>query len=177
MAATVFLFDKPNSQMIVHQGLTMATLVYLVQDQRMFTSRFQKVIEIASEFLLLLMSILMQQCMVYSDQTDIERGTFTAMGLILTVNITFLIYTVVQNCKEKKRLKAISQAKKEWEQAAAELKVEEEQREKSRQELAKVVRESLLVPSTISIEEKEQKIGRPPYCSDSESNRSHNPCH
>ena len=33
---SVFLFDHPNMQMIVHQFLTMATLIYISFDNRMF---------------------------------------------------------------------------------------------------------------------------------------------
>ena len=59
IGASVFLLDHPNMQMIMHQFLTMATLVYLCYDSRMFENRSQKSIEIVTEILLLLVSILL----------------------------------------------------------------------------------------------------------------------
>ena len=57
--ATVSLFKYPNMQMIVHQLLTMATLVYLCNDNRMFTDNTQRFTEIISEIFLLLISVLL----------------------------------------------------------------------------------------------------------------------
>ena len=55
--ATVLLFEYPNMQMVVHQVLTMANLVYISIDHRMFNDQSQRFIEIVSEILLLLISI------------------------------------------------------------------------------------------------------------------------
>ena len=39
IVASVYLFDKPAMQLLVHQGLTLITLIYLVHDARMFEQR------------------------------------------------------------------------------------------------------------------------------------------
>ena len=58
ICVSVFLFDTPSMQMLVHQVLTMATLIYLLSFNQRFVSREQKVIEIGSEMLMLLTSLL-----------------------------------------------------------------------------------------------------------------------
>ena len=58
ISVSVFLFDTPSMQMLVHQVLTMATLIYLLSFNQRFVSREQKVIEIGSEMLMLLTSLL-----------------------------------------------------------------------------------------------------------------------
>ena len=61
IACTVFLIDHPDMAMIVHLLLTMATLVYISRNEHMFESKTRRFIEIASEMLLLFVSILLQQ--------------------------------------------------------------------------------------------------------------------
>ena len=42
---------------------------------------------------------------------------FAVLGLLIAVNISFVLYKVVENCKEKKRLKAREIRRVEWEAA------------------------------------------------------------
>ena len=46
---------------MVHQILTVATIVYLTHDKTMFKSQVNQIVEIGSEFLLLLTSVLIMQ--------------------------------------------------------------------------------------------------------------------
>ena len=65
----------------------------------MFLSRTQRNVEICSELLLLLTSALLQQSMLtLPDYTAemVEYFTLTFVGLLIAVNIAFLIYTIVQ---------------------------------------------------------------------------------
>ena len=53
---------------------------------------------------------------------NIEILVFTALGLLVLPNIIFLIYSVMMNRKEKKRSKAIEDAKKSFKEAAEAIK-------------------------------------------------------
>ena len=64
----------------------------------MFLSRTQRNVEICSELLLLLMSALLQQSMLtLPDYTAemVEYFFLTFLGLLIVINIAFLIYTIV----------------------------------------------------------------------------------
>ena len=123
MAATVFMIDWPSMQMIVHQILILVSIAYISYNSKMFISRTQRNVEICSELILLLASALMQQSMLtLPDYTSemVEYFFLTFVGLLVTINIAFLIYTIVDTRKEGKRTKAIAAAKEEWEKAAKE---------------------------------------------------------
>ena len=100
--------------MILHQLITVINLVYICYDPYMFASRVMKYTEITSEFLLLVVSILLQQYMIYYDKKEIseqiEKSVFVALGSLLATNIAFMIYTIVTNRKEQKRAKALKKA-------------------------------------------------------------------
>ena len=57
--STVFLMGKPAMSMIIHQILTVATIVFISYNNQMFTTKSQRFIEVASEMLLLFVSILL----------------------------------------------------------------------------------------------------------------------
>ena len=57
---TVFLFDYPSIQMMLHQLLSLAMLAYLLSDHYMYTWFTHRFVEISTEALLLLVSTLMQ---------------------------------------------------------------------------------------------------------------------
>ena len=61
VSATVFLFDTPVMQMLIHNLMTLIILAYLCHDKQMYTTRRQRSIEISSEFLLMFISILLLQ--------------------------------------------------------------------------------------------------------------------
>ena len=108
-------------QMIVHQILTMATLCYLVSDKRMFEQKGQAFIEISSEFLLLFVSLVIQESIREHDEEKLYKigtGIFVGIGLMTAVNVTYIIYTVIQGCREKRRLKALEKRKKEAQEKA-----------------------------------------------------------
>jgi len=106
IAVTVFMFEYPVLQMIVHQLLTMATLVYLCHGN-IFESQLRKCIEIFSEAMLLLSSIVLQNLM-RRDFTDEamdfgEKLFIELLVMLLLTNIGFMIATVITNKKEAKR--------------------------------------------------------------------------
>ena len=123
MAATVFLIDWPSMQMIVHQLLTLASIAYVSYNGKMFLSKTQQYVEISSEVILLITSALLQQVMYDHNEWGnemIEDWYLTFVGLLISVNIAFLIYSIVTNYKDGKRAKAIAAAKEAWELAAIE---------------------------------------------------------
>ena len=52
---------------------------------------------------------------------DIESMIFTALGLLIGVNVGFIIYTIVEICKEKRHVKAREQRRIKWEAAWKEI--------------------------------------------------------
>ena len=121
IAATVFLFEYPNMQMLVHQSLTLANLVYISIDNRMFADKCTRFIEIISEILLLLVSVLLQQFLRYYSLDDVtnvvELSIFSSLGLLVLLNTIYLVYSIVIDCKESRRTKAIKAAKQAYEEA------------------------------------------------------------
>ena len=61
---TVYLFDSPSMQMMVTQVTSLLTIVYLSWDRDKFRLKSIRLIEVASEALLLLTISLIQQFMV-----------------------------------------------------------------------------------------------------------------
>ena len=107
--------------MIVHQVLTVANLVYISIDNRMFNDKSQRFIEIVSEILLLLTSVLLQQFMRFHDSDDVteivEISVFSSLGLLVLLNSIFIGYGVIVNRREGKRTKAIKASKVAYEEA------------------------------------------------------------
>ena len=69
---TVFLFDKPDMQMIVHQFISMVTIVYLIWDNAKFKDRAIRFIEISTEVLLLFSCMVIQQMISPMDEFQVE---------------------------------------------------------------------------------------------------------
>ncbi len=57
---SVYLFEKPAMQLIVHQALIVFTIMYISHDRYKFIDDAQRYIEISSEVLLLLTTVLIQ---------------------------------------------------------------------------------------------------------------------
>ena len=98
----------------------MATLIYIIRGNEMFTTRAHKLTEVCSEILLLLSCTLLQQCGRYTslekDQLKAIQACFLTVMILLTViNISYVIYTIVVGYKDKKRSKEIEEAKEAWE--------------------------------------------------------------
>ena len=87
----------------------------------MFSDNIQRFTEIISEIILLLVSVLLQQFQQYNGLDDsvknIEISIFTTLGLLMLFNTIFLIYGVVSERLESKRLKTIAATKLEYEEA------------------------------------------------------------
>jgi hypothetical protein len=99
---TILLFDFPTMQMIVHQLLTMATLIYLCQDH-LFENRFRQWVEVISEILLLFSSIVLQQFLrdLSDSAKDVGEKLFIVLLIILLLtNISLMIATICLNRRE-----------------------------------------------------------------------------
>ena len=85
----------------------------------MFKDKNQWYIEIISEVLLMLVSVILQQFLLYNNSDDIKENlnisVYTSLGLLLFLNTVFLVYGVIIDCKEGKRTKAIKAAKLKYE--------------------------------------------------------------
>ena len=85
----------------------MVTAIYLIRDKDMFASRKLRLAEVGSEVLLLLTSAFIQQCIRidFSDETrdSLQIMIFIAIGLLITLNVSLTIISVVQGCKESKK--------------------------------------------------------------------------
>ena len=84
----------------------------------MFETKTQKLAEILSEVLLLTTSALIQQLMLAVGETEkqneIEQAVFVALGILVAINVAFLIKQIFTNCKEKRRQKLLEQKRNEW---------------------------------------------------------------
>ena len=80
----------------------------------MFDSRSQKYIEVVSEILLLGISVLLQQYLPYYSEDsmaeNIEILAFSSLSILILLNLIFMIYSIVKNFLNKRRLKKIKKA-------------------------------------------------------------------
>ena len=118
--STVFLFSWPSLQMIVHHVITLLTLVFLAAGGRKaFESTDQWIIEVGSELLMHFTSIMLAQFTVHSYNNEqremLEVFTLTFFSCLIIVNVLFILYVAVEDCKEKRRTKAIEARKKLYE--------------------------------------------------------------
>jgi len=108
--ATVYLLEHPALQIIVHYLLTMLMVVLLLWDGRAFESQSQRLVEIGSEFLLHLSSIMLAQFInpaYSSDEIEhMEVVTLVFLGLLLALNIIFILWFAISSCMSKRRTKA-----------------------------------------------------------------------
>ena len=97
----------------------MANLIYLCYNARLISPRSRRYVEITTEFLLLLISVILQQLIRGSEELDYkQRNTMCTLilaflGLLSFINIVFLIQTIILNRRETKRLKKLEMRKKE----------------------------------------------------------------
>ena len=59
LTVSIFLFEKPAMQLMVHGVLTLLTIIYLSVDTRMFKQRTQAFVEIGSEVILLEITVVL----------------------------------------------------------------------------------------------------------------------
>ena len=81
--------------MVIHQVLSMATLIYMSKDKHMFETQLMRFAEVVSEFLLLSSSLLIQQCIRidYDDEvrSALTIAIFVAIGALTTLNVSLII--------------------------------------------------------------------------------------
>ena len=111
IAATVFLFEYPLMQMYVHNLLSLIALVLLIVDRQGFDTKAQRMVEIASEALLFITSIFLMQFMNANldlKQVDLLKIlVFACFGHLFAINVAFMIWFFVSECREKQRKKQL----------------------------------------------------------------------
>ena len=131
IVATVFLFDYPLMQMVAHIFLTMVTFSLLAYDSQAYELPSQRIVEVGSEFTLHMTSIMMSLFMnpAYDEEQKNLQETMSlaCMGMLLSLNVIFILHTTCAGCKEKRRRKKLEQQKKKH----------QENQEKKKQERAK----------------------------------------
>ena len=109
--ATIFLFDFPTLQTVVNTVLSFSSLVYLFSDRHQYNSKQQKVIELSTEGLYYAASLFMAQLndSWHSNESTraIEDSTLACIGLMIIINIGFLVLNAIQKFKAKRRLKVV----------------------------------------------------------------------
>lgn len=104
--------------MITHQVLSILAIVYISYDGDMFSSKVQRGAEIVAEVFLMLVSALLQQLMVlsYSEEQieEIEVAIMASLGLFVAMNISYLVVSIIMNCKEAKRKKLLESRRQEY---------------------------------------------------------------
>ena len=109
--ATVFILEQPAIQMIAHQVLSILAVAYISYDSHMFQSEVQRGAEIAAEVFLMLTSALIQQLMVLNNSKEtieaLELAILATLGLFVSINITYLVVSVILNCKEANKKKLL----------------------------------------------------------------------
>ena len=97
--------------MYVHHFSTMLIVVILAVDLTSFVSTSQYIVEIGSEFLLHTTSILLSQNMNqgYTEETLAMCQYFTlfSLGTLVILNVAYILYVTITDCKEKRRKKVI----------------------------------------------------------------------
>ena len=102
-----------------HFALTMGTVTYICWDTRFYNEMSMKIVEVGSEFLLCMVSIIQMQYTntAYSADTllEIENLGHIFFAALLILNISYVIWIVITGFKSKKRHKAWLKRKEEHE--------------------------------------------------------------
>ena len=91
--------------------MTIGVLVFLIADKTAYETTSQRVIEVGSELFMHLTSICLAQFTIrtYDEEQQEMLQVFTLLffSCLIALNVTFIIYVAIQDCKEKKRQKII----------------------------------------------------------------------
>ena len=119
---TVYLFDYPLMQMFVHFALNITMMAILLYDERAFSSKGQRYVEIGSELGLHFTSIMLSLFMnasYDSEQKDaILNLTLGIFGSLIIGNAAYILWFTVNSCIEKLRMKRLEQLKKKYQEAS-----------------------------------------------------------
>ena len=157
VVVTVYLFDWPSMQMIAHQVLTVLLIISLVADKSAFESTSQKTIEIGSELMLHFSSIMLAQFCI-RDYTDAQLSmaevwTLIFFGSLVLLNVTFIVYVFVKDCKEKRRKKRLEKLKTEHSIKMTEQKIVQKVRLAKKKHRKKDNRKSVLIHEALKEED------------------------
>lgn len=118
---TVLLFEYPVLQFACNGLLTLLYLAYLASDRYNFESKSRQIVEIGTELLYLLICTIMLQMSNPTYREDesteaIEKAFLCCVGLVIILNVIYVIHTAIQNNKESKRKKLLEKNKKTHEE-------------------------------------------------------------
>ena len=118
---TVLLFEYPVLQFASNGLLTLCYLAYLASDRYNFDSKSRQIVEIGTELLYLLICTVMLQMSNPSyrdeDSTEaIEWAFLVCVGLVMMLNVIYVVHTAIQNKKESKRKQLLEKNKKTHEE-------------------------------------------------------------
>ena len=89
----------------------MAAIVYQVYDSRAYRDKMYAWAEVGSEMGLLLITVLAQESLrspIRSKRLDwVGNWIFIVLGLILLLNVVYIIYAYILNCLDKRRKKEL----------------------------------------------------------------------
>lgn len=115
----------------------------------MFDTKAQRIIEVGSEFFMLLTCSLLAQFLVTNyneEQFEIlETYTCISFGILVVFNVMYVIYLLCVNCKIKKRKKWLEKQALEY-QKAVERNEQNIKDEKKRQKLMKLAMKYPMIP-------------------------------
>ena len=95
--------------MIAFQALSIVSIMFLLYESQIFgENKLRLIVEVASESIALAIALFSQQCLLF-DRTDqdalfeLQKWIFTLFGLLVFINVAYLIYLSVEAKLAKKR--------------------------------------------------------------------------
>ena len=108
---TVYLFERPQMQMIAQHALSLLMMAYFLSSLNHFKTRGQSAVEVGSELLLHFACIILSQFndASLSEETRfaVEQLFLATIALLAASNFVFMITLMVKACLAKRRLKAL----------------------------------------------------------------------
>lgn len=95
-SATVYLFESPQAQMIVHHILSMLTISHLAFDRWAQASTGFRMVEIGSELLLHFTCILLSQFSIASYSAEaLEAMVLSSLTILVFLNLTHMVILTI----------------------------------------------------------------------------------
>ena len=94
--------------------------MFLLYESHIFgANKARLIVEVASEVVALMIGLFCQQCLLF-DRTDqealheLEKWILSLLGLLVTINIAYLVYIRVEASIEKKILQQLKEDSENW---------------------------------------------------------------
>ena len=101
--------------MISHQITTVILMILLLADNMAFESKAQRIIEVGSELFMHLTTIMLAQFLMGTHSNEsmavMEVCSMVFFGALILLNVVYIVFVFVVDCKEKRRKKAIEKRK------------------------------------------------------------------